>query len=800
MKPIFKLLLGIVVAFVALLVVAGIAFKVMVDPDNLKARVTTLVKEQTGRDLVINGDLELTFFPWLGFDIKDAALGNAPGFTDTNMLTFSRANASVRLLPLVGKRIEVGTLNLSGLNISLEKNVDGTTNWDDLLASVESGETSSETQESQGGAGFSPSGLGGVRIEDAQVRWRDREAGSDYQITNLDFITGAIAAGKMVPVDLSFDAASESPQVNFSATLDTRFKPESASSYLFETIDLSVSGHGETLPGESVSFSIQGDGGSWRGEDAEVIKPVITLAAAKDATLGDVSLSLSADQLVHKVQTGLLRFDGPKAKLAATGMGVDLDIKAVNVASRLSTQSLQVVKLDASGQADLGAGPGPVKLTADELLAVLSKQTLNLKNAQVDALGMKIKTSLQGTQIVDAPRLSGPLEISEFSPRAVLQGLGQPLPVTADPEVLKSASLKTTLGMGENHAAAREIRLTLDDTTITGSVVIRDIAKNIMDVNLAVNQINVDRYLPPVTEEAEETTTEATSIPVEPLKNRTLNGKLTFGEFIVSNIKATDVNLGLNIRNNQFRLFPAKATMYGGSYDGDLKLNVGGAKPTLSMVQSLKNIDLGPFSRDMIDQDRVTGTAQGSVSMNAVGMDSNEIKKTMNGKFDFRVNDGAVQGFNLWYEVQRAYALAKQQPAPEKTSNQTDFNNLSGNATMKNGVMSTDDMIADLGFMNVQVAGDINLPEDALDLKLTAAVTQVPKTSTGEDDPAFKDLSCGEIPVAVRGTTASPSIRPDIGGFLKGQAKCRIDERKEELKDKVEDKLKDSLRDLIGGG
>ena len=604
----------------------------------------------------------------------------------------------------------------------------------------------------------------------------------------------------MVPVDLSFDAASDSPKVNFSASLDTSFKAESASSYLFEAIDLSVSGQGETLPGESVNFSIQGDGGSWQGEDAQVTKPVITVGATKDPSLGDVSLSLSADQLVHKVQTGLLRFDGPKAKLAATGMGVDVDVKAVNVASRLSTQSLQVVKLDATGTADLGAGPGPVKLTADELLAVLSKQTLNLKNAQADVFGMQIKTSLQGTQILDAPRLSGPLEISQFSPRAVLETLGQAAPETSDSEVLKRASLTTTLGMGANHAAARDIRMTLDDTTLTGSVVVRDIAKSIMDVDLAVDQINVDRYLPPTTEEVQETSTEATPIPVDPLKNKTLNGKLTIGEFIVSNIKATNVNLGLNIRNNQFRLYPAKAAMYGGSYDGDLKLNVAGAKPTLSMVQSLKNINLGPFSRDMINQDRVTGTADGSVSMNAVGVDSEEIKKTMNGKFDFRVNDGAVQGFNLWYEVQRAFALAKQQPAPEKTSNQTEFKNLSGNATMKNGVMSTNDMIADLGFMNVQVAGDIDLPQDALDLKLTAAITQVPKTSTGEADPAFKDLSCGEIPVAVRGSTASPSIRPDIGGLLKSQAKCRLDERKEELKDKVEDKLKDSLRDLIGGG
>ena len=666
MKPLVKVLVSLLVVLVALLVIAAIAFKIMVDPDNLKARVTSLVKEQTGRDLRIDGELNLTFFPWLGFDIGNAALSNAPNFTDEDMLTFSHANASVRLWPLVSKRIEVGTLNLSGLTISLEKKADGSTNWDDLLAAFDSGDPEA-TQEPSDDAGFSPTGLGGVEITDAKVRWRDAEAGSDYQITNLDFTTGTIAAGEAVPVDLSFDALSESPKVTFSATLNTTFLPEAANSYLFEATEITMTGQGETLPGDTMSLSVKGSGGAWKGEEAKLTKPQIILTATNDASLGDVSFSIDADQLVQKVQSSILRFDGPKARLSASKLGADLDIKAVNIASRLTTQSFQVVKLDASGSLDLtGSGPGPVKLTADEFIAVLSKQTLNIKNAKADVLGMQIQTSLQGTQILDKPRVSGPLEISNFSPRSVMGALGQEVPVTADPQVLKNASLKTTLGMGENNAALRDIKMTLDDTTITGSIVVRDMAKSIYDVNLNVDKINADRYLPPPVEEETVAATEPVVIPKEPLQNKTLNGKLKIGELIMSGLKTTNIDAGINIRNQQFRLYPAKANFYGGTYSGDIKLNVSGAKPTLSMNENVANIQLGPLSKDMIDDERMLGTAKGSVVLTAVGADLEEMKKTISGKIGFQVTDGAVNGMNLWYELQRAFASAQASSHPRK--------------------------------------------------------------------------------------------------------------------------------------
>ena len=66
MKKLIKIIAGIVV--VAIVLIGGlIAFVALTfDPNDYKQEVVDAVKEQTGRDLTIEGDIGLTFFPGWG--------------------------------------------------------------------------------------------------------------------------------------------------------------------------------------------------------------------------------------------------------------------------------------------------------------------------------------------------------------------------------------------------------------------------------------------------------------------------------------------------------------------------------------------------------------------------------------------------------------------------------------------------------------------------------------------------------------------------------------------------------------
>ena len=77
MKKLLKIL-GIGTALtVALLVLTAIVATVVIDPNDYREKITDLVKNETGRELLIKGDLSLSFFPWVGLSIGETSLSNA---------------------------------------------------------------------------------------------------------------------------------------------------------------------------------------------------------------------------------------------------------------------------------------------------------------------------------------------------------------------------------------------------------------------------------------------------------------------------------------------------------------------------------------------------------------------------------------------------------------------------------------------------------------------------------------------------------------------------------------------------
>jgi len=47
----------------------------LVNPNDYKGRIAAAVKESTGRDLVLQGDIKLSVFPWIALELGPASLG-----------------------------------------------------------------------------------------------------------------------------------------------------------------------------------------------------------------------------------------------------------------------------------------------------------------------------------------------------------------------------------------------------------------------------------------------------------------------------------------------------------------------------------------------------------------------------------------------------------------------------------------------------------------------------------------------------------------------------------------------------
>ena len=132
--------------FLAFVVIAAAIFIATFDVNQYKPFIIEQVKLQTGRDLSIQDEIQLSVFPWLGLEISNVTLSNAPGFGDLPYARINKLDVKIELLPLLKKDLSIDKVLLHGLYLSLQKNAQGQNNWQDLAKAEESGIKQNQNQ------------------------------------------------------------------------------------------------------------------------------------------------------------------------------------------------------------------------------------------------------------------------------------------------------------------------------------------------------------------------------------------------------------------------------------------------------------------------------------------------------------------------------------------------------------------------------------------------------------------------------------------------------------------------------
>ena len=132
MKKLIKIIFGILVTIFVLIIAAVVILPLIITPNDYKPQIIEAVKQQTGRDLVIEGDIGLSVFPKVGLNLGRTSLSNAEGFGDQAFASMQSVNIQVALMPLLDKKVEMDEVVLQGLALNLQRDKAGKTNWQDL--------------------------------------------------------------------------------------------------------------------------------------------------------------------------------------------------------------------------------------------------------------------------------------------------------------------------------------------------------------------------------------------------------------------------------------------------------------------------------------------------------------------------------------------------------------------------------------------------------------------------------------------------------------------------------------------
>jgi AsmA protein len=192
-------IIGIVIACLfAVLIAAVIALQLLVHPNAYKERIQAAVKSSTGRDLSLPGDIHLAIFPALAVEFGPATLGNPPGFSSAQpFAAIQRASLRVRLLPLLHRQLDVGRVEIDGLDLRLLQNAQGQGNW-----SMPAGKTAAAAPAPQSGSQMTLGAIAGVVIKNGRVSYQDMVV--DHVNVNI----GHVATGVSVPIKWNLDVST----------------------------------------------------------------------------------------------------------------------------------------------------------------------------------------------------------------------------------------------------------------------------------------------------------------------------------------------------------------------------------------------------------------------------------------------------------------------------------------------------------------------------------------------------------------------------------------------------------------
>lgn len=451
-----------------------------------------------------------------------------------------------------------------------------------------------------------------------------------------------------------------------------------------------------------------------------------------------------------------------------------------------------LVDIDGSGAAWPG-GEGTLALQFDALQADLNAETVELTGLVVEFLDIVVNGNLFGRNLFSGLTLVGGIEIEDFDPTEIMEMLDVEIE-TADPDVMERVGASAQLTHDANRIVLEQLVLRLDDSELSGALGMQGEA---LSFDLAIDEFNADRYLPPAADEPQEAegSLDEVDLPLEFLRGLNANGRFAIGSLQFDGLLFSDLALDVAADDGRIRLTPS-AGFYGGTYAGAIGIDVQDDTALLTLQQELVSVDVATLMQDYLELETFTGTLNLDMDVAATGANVGEVMRALDGDVSFALTDGTWEGVDVWHQMRRARATFEREdapPAPEGDPG-TPFSSISASGVIEDAVLTNDDLTGSFEFMTIAGAGVVELLNDSMDLNVTATFND---NELLQNDPLMADLVGDSLPLTVTGSLGAPSVRPDFGALVRAEVQEAIDERVEEEREELQERLEDRLRGLF---
>ena len=516
---------------------------------------------------------------------------------------------------------------------------------------------------------------------------------------------------------------------------------------------------------------------TWRDEKSGSTTSLSNLDIGSGRILADgakQTLAVDALSIAAKGKTGddafELKLDAPKLLLSPEkSAGEVLSLAATLTGSKRNiTAKLALSGVEGNAKA-LKIG----KLALD----------LDAKAGETSAKGRLESpvTADLAAQILALENLAGKIDIA--NPQMPMKQLVLPI----------AGKLRTDLA---KQNAALELGTKFDDSKIALKLNVAKFAPLALGFDLDIDQLNVDKYLPPAAAKPAEKAPKDDRLDFSALKGHDVHGTIRIGALQASKLKLAKLNATLKLAGGRLDVAPLSLSLYEGTANGSLMLNANGNQ--LALKQNLAGISINPLMKDLADKDLLEGRGNVALDIASRGESVTAMKKALGGTASLSLKDGAVKGINLAQSLRdiKGKLGARQDTTQQaRAGDKTDFSELTASLKIANGVARNDDLAMKSPFLRLTGAGDIDIGSGQMNYVAKASVVSTSAGQGGKDLEHLKGLT---VPVRVSGPFESLSYKLELGSLVADAAKAKVEEKKEEIKAKAQDQVKDKLKGLFG--
>ena len=677
----------------------------LLDANDFKSQIVDYVREHKQRELVLEGDLDLNFFPRLGLDTGRMSLSQR--HSSRKFASVENARLYIAWWPLLRRQLQVERIVLDGLHANVERQADGSTNFDDLLAAA--GQLHNVHFE-----------VDKIRVLDSSLHYQDAAAGLAFTLHDLELETGRLADGSAGHVRSSFRLESSAPRIDARVRLGGHLLYDHAAQRL-ALADLEATAQGEAGPWTELALELKG---------ALALRP-----ALQQLTLEQFSLTAQGRLDAQALQA---RLDGTRLQIERS-------------------------QWQARGWQFSGSLSQP-----DETLA--ARMTLPLLEADVKAWhSERVQAGLRytsGAGVLEG-EFSSPLQYERASRTLLLSSLqGQwnarhPLlasPLRAD----ASARLQAELPQ----AAAQRLRLDfstrLDDTELSGHVQLQDLRAPDWRFDLSAGALDLDRHL--ITHWPQWLQDEYEPFDLSALQALNLRGRLRGDALTLGQVRLEKVEAELRSEPGALSIEPLAAQLYGGTLQGGLRLATGDT-PRLALQGQLAGVQLQPLQAAAWPGEAVLGgQASLAFDVQATGHTVAELRQELRGSASVALTQGTLAGLDVaegLLAAREQIGLAGAVHADTvRLSEQTPYTELRATLAIgQDAVRSTDVLLRS---PQLALRGEATLALDSGALQAQLATTVAPglrRATAGE----LAELAGLSVPLQLSLTPGAATLRYEVG-------------------------------------